>query len=75
MAFTQTMVNREFSTYTLKTAHSYTHNEKFFTTSKTDCHLLCQKVCQKNSVIITNTCVFVVFKAKRELKCQNELFI
>ena len=25
------------------------------------------------SVIITNTCVFVVFKTKCELKCQNEL--
>ena len=45
-----------------------------FTTSKTDRHLLRQKVCQKISVIITNTCVFVVFKTKRELKCQNELF-
>ena len=45
-----------------------------FTTSKTDGHLLRQKVRQKISVIITNTCVFVVFKTKRELKCQNELF-
>ena len=42
--------------------------------SKTDRHLLCQKVRQKISVIITNTCVFVVFKTKGELKCQNELF-
>ena len=33
-----------------------------FATSKTDRHLLHQKVCQKISVIITNTCVFVVFK-------------
>ena len=31
-----------------------------FTTSKMDCHLLRQKVCQKISVIITNICVFVV---------------
>jgi hypothetical protein len=41
--------------------------------SKTDRHLLRQKVRQKISVIITNTCVFVVFKTKHELKCQNEL--
>ena len=39
-----------------------------------DRHLLPQKVCQKISVIIKNTCIFVVFKTKRELKCQNELF-
>ena len=45
-----------------------------FTTSKNDRHLLSQKVHQKISVIITNTCVLVVFKTKRELKCQNELF-
>ena len=40
------------------------------TTSKTDCYLLRQKVCQKISVIITNTCVFSVFKTKRVLKCK-----
>ena len=45
-----------------------------FTSSKRDRHLLRQKVCQIISVIMTNTCVFAVFKTKRELKCQNELF-
>ena len=30
------------------------------------------KMCQKFSVIITNICVFFVFKTKRELKCLNE---
>jgi hypothetical protein len=44
------------------------------TTSNMDRQLLRQKVIQKISVIITNTCVFVVFKTKRELKCKNELF-
>ena len=34
-----------------------------------------QKVCQKISLIKTNTCVFVVFKTKHELKCQNELLL
>ena len=38
--------------------------------SKTDRHLLHQKVCQRISVMKTNTAVFVVFKTKRELKCQ-----
>ena len=37
-----------------------------------------QKVRQKISVIITNTCElflgFAVFKTKYELRCQNELF-
>ena len=33
-----------------------------------------QKVRQKFSVIITNTCVFAVFRTKTKLKCQNELF-
>ena len=42
--------------------------------SKTDGHLLRPKVRQKISVIITNTCGFVVFKTKHESKCQNELF-
>ena len=41
--------------------------------SKTDRHLLRQKVGQEISVIITNTCVFVVFKTKCESECQNEL--
>ena len=41
-----------------------------FTTSKTDRHLLRQKVRQRISVMKTNTGVFVVFKTKRELKCQ-----
>ena len=35
--------------------------------------LLRQKVHQIISVMKTNTGVFVVFKTKRELKCQNEL--
>ena len=39
-------------------------------TSKTDHHLLHQKVCQRISVMKTNTGVFVVYKTKRELKCQ-----
>ena len=43
--------------------------------SKTDRQLLRQKVCQIISVMITNTGEFVVFKTKRELKCQNELFL
>ena len=30
---------------------------------------------KSSSVVITNTCAFVVFKTKRELKCQNELFL
>ena len=30
----------------------------------------CQKVCQKISIMKTNTGVFVVFKTKRELECQ-----
>ena len=38
--------------------------------SKTDCQLLCQKVCQRISVMKTNTGVFVFFKIKSELKCQ-----
>jgi hypothetical protein len=38
--------------------------------SKTDCHLLRQKACQRISVMKTNTGVFVVFKTKRESKCQ-----
>ena len=45
-----------------------------FTTSKTDRHLLSQTIRQIISVIITNTCVFAVFKTKCELKCQYELF-
>ena len=40
-----------------------------------DRQLLRQIVRHKISVIKTNTCVFVVFKTKRELKCQNELFL
>ena len=41
-----------------------------FTTSKTDSHLLGQKVCQRISVMKTNTGVFVVVKTKHELKSQ-----
>ena len=36
--------------------------------SKTDCHLLRQKVCQKISVIITNTCVFCCLQDKTRIK-------
>ena len=43
---------------------------EFFTASNS----CCQKVRQKFSVIITNTCVFAVFRTKSELKCQNVLF-
>ena len=42
------------------------------TTSNMDHQLLSQKVRQKISVMKTNT---GVFKTKRELKCQNELFL
>ena len=38
--------------------------------SNTVSHLLAQKVCQRISVMKTNTGVFVVFKTKRKLKCQ-----
>ena len=38
--------------------------------SKTDRHLSRQKVSQRISVMKPNTGVFVVFKAKCELKCQ-----
>ena len=38
--------------------------------SKMDRHLLRQKARQRISVMKTNTGVFVVFKTKRELKCQ-----
>ena len=37
--------------------------------SKTDRHLLGQKVRQRISVMKTNTGVFVVFKTKHDLKC------
>ena len=40
-----------------------------------DRQLLRQKVCQIISVIKTNTYVFVAFKTKRGLRCQNELFL
>ena len=40
------------------------------TISKMDHQLLRQKVCQRISVMKTNTGVFVVFKTRRELKCQ-----
>ena len=41
--------------------------------SNIDRQLLRQKIGQKISVMKTNTGVFVVFKKKHELKCQNEL--
>ena len=43
--------------------------------SQKDCHLLHQKVRQKCSVIITNTCVFVVFMTKRELNAKMNYFL
>ena len=49
--------------------------QSLFTTSIMDRQLLRQKVRQKISVMKTNTGVFVVFKTKCELKCQNELFL
>ena len=45
------------------------------TTSIMDCQLLRQRGSQKISVIKVNTFVFVVFKTKHELECQNELFL
>ena len=48
---------------------------KLSTTSIMDRQLLHQTVCQKISVIKTNTCAFVVFKTKHELECQNEQFL
>ena len=48
-----------------------THKRSLFTSSKTDCHLLRQKVRQRISVKKTNTGIFVVFKTKRESKCQD----
>ena len=41
---------------------------------KMDRHLLRQKVRHRISVMKTNTAFLVVFKTKRESKCQNELF-
>ena len=41
--------------------------------SNMDRQLLHLKVHQEISVMTTNTVVLVVFKTKRELKCQNEL--
>ena len=38
--------------------------------SKADHHLLRQKVRQRISIMKTKTGAFVVFKTKRELKCQ-----
>ena len=42
----------------------------FLQRQRMDRQLLRQKVCQGISVMKTNTGVFVVFKTKRELKCQ-----
>ena len=44
---------------------------KFFTTSKSDGQLSCQKLGQRISVMKTNTGVFGVFKTKKELECQS----
>ena len=46
--------------------------ESFYNVKK-DRQLLRQKIHQRISVMKTNIGVFVVFKTKRELKCQNEL--
>ena len=40
-----------------------------------DCQLLRQKLVKNLSNENINTGVSVVFKTKRELKCQNELFL
>ena len=40
-----------------------------------DRQLLRQKVCQIISVIKINTCSFVVFNTKWELKCHNDFFL
>ena len=47
------------------------HKQSLSTTSIMDCQSLHQKIHQKISVIKTN---IFVFKTKRELECQNELF-
>ena len=47
----------------------------FSASTNMDRQLLRQKVCQIISVIKTNTYVFVAFKTKRGLRCQNELFL
>ena len=61
--------------YPLALAMSIGSILEVFTTSKTDRHLLRQKVRQIISVMKTNNGGFVVFTTKRELKCQNELFL
>ena len=55
--------------FVVSLSSSQVHKRRFFTTSKTDRHLLRQKVCQRISVMKTNTGVFVVFKTKHESKC------
>ena len=56
------------------TSNMKTLAEIFYGANNIDRQLSRQKIRQKFSVIITNTCVFSVFKTKCELKCQNELF-
>ena len=50
-----------------------TLKQSLFTTSNMVCQFLRQKVLQKGSVMKTNSGVFIVFKTKHELRCQNEL--
>ena len=49
------------------------HKLEFCTPSNSGRQKVSQNFCQKFSVIITNTCVFTIFRTKSELKCQNEL--
>ena len=63
------------STQVYNDKNIYNHSQSLSTTSIMNRQLLRQKVRQKISVIKTNTCVFVAFKTKRELKCKNELFL
>ena len=52
---------------------SHALKQSLSTTSNMDCQLLRQKIRQKISGLKTNSGVFVVFKTKRESKCQDEL--
>ena len=58
----------------IQVIETFQHNNSLSKTSNMDRQLFNQKIRQKISVIKINTCVFVVFKTKRELKCQDKLF-
>ena len=70
LAWSSSFQTRQSLLISLYHRSSCTQKWSLFTTSKTDRQLLRQKVHQRISVMKTNTGVFVVFKAKRELKCQ-----